>query len=845
MSFPGKFAKLSTAASSHSPIFLRVVRLIYSKEVRILMESVWQDIRFCVRMLLKSPIFTVVVVLTLAFGIGANSAIFTVINAVLLQPLPFEKPAELMFVHDKTPAFQMTSITYLNYLDWRNQTQTFEGLAASRLATVTLSGMGEPERIGVRLATANFFQLLRVKPLLGRLYRPDEDKPGAAPVIVLTYQSWKNRFAGAMDILGKTITLNSEIYTIIGVLPQEFQYFQSVDGCIPLHPWAATLPDDRSWRPNLYALGRLKPGTTIQEVQAEFDVISRQLEEKYPETNKGSQALVVPLTEMVVRGVRPSLLIMLAAVALVLLIACANVANLFLARASSRSKEIAIRSACGASRGRIIRQLVTESLLLGLVGGGVGLLVAHWGVEFLVKFALPSLPRAAGVRIDLQVLGFTLLLSIGTGLLFGLVPAFQVARIDLRESLNDEAKGSTASAQQQRLRSLLVISEVSLALVLLIGTGLMIKSFFRLQQVAPGFPTTNLLIVDAPMTEKVYARPEQRLAVADQILERLTALPDVKSVSLTTHPPLSGSGLMFHFNIEGRPPKDTTEYTMAAYRSITPNFFETMGMPILQGKVFSDLDSIERPRVVILNATMARTYFPNDNPLGKRIQLGAYPDPKEPWMEVIGIVGDIRQYLEEPVMPEFYVPYAQDPMPTISIIARTRTEPTKLIPQIRSFLREVDRTLPMAKPRTMDEIIQWAVVQPRNRTILISIFAGVALLLSAIGVYGVMAYSVSQRIYEIGIRVALGAQERDIFALILGQAMSLAFIGIGFGLASSLALTQFLRSFLFNVTSTDPATFVATSILLFSVAILASFLPARKAAKTEPMVAIRFDALDS
>ncbi len=844
MSFPGKFAKLSSSTSSHSSTFLRVVRFISSKEVRILMESVWQDIRFCVRMLLKSPIFTVVVVLTLAFGIGANSAIFTVINAVLLQPLPFEKPAELMFVHDKTPAMPITSITYLNYVDWRDQTQVFESLGVTRLATVTLSGMGEPERISIRMATANFFQLLRIKPLLGRLYTPEEDRPGAPPVIVLTYQGWKNRFAGSMEILGKTINLNSEIYTVIGVLPEEFQYFQVVEGCVPLYPWAANLPDDRSWRPNLYALGRLKPGKTIQEGQAEMDVISHQLEEKYPETNKGSRAMVVPLTEMFVRGVRPSLLIMVAAVALVLLIACANVANLFLARASSRSKEIAIRSACGASRGRIVRQLVTESLLLGLVGGAAGLLVANWGVEFLVKFALPNLPRATGVRIDLQVLGFTVLLSIGTGLLFGLVPAFQVAKIDLRESLNDEAKGSTASAQQQRLRSLLVISEVSLALVLLIGTGLMIKSFFRLQQVTPGFPTANLLIVDAPMIEKLYPRPEQRLAVADQIVARLADLPDVKNVSLTTQPPLSGSGLMIHFNIDGRPPKDPTEYTMAAYRSVTPNFFETMGIARLQGRGFSDQDSIERPRVVILNATMARTFFPNDNPLGKRIQLGAYPDPKESWMEVVGIVGDIKQYLEEPVMPEFYVPYAQDPMATISIIARTRNEPTKLIPQIRSLLREVDRTLPMAKPRTMDEIMQWAVVQPRNRTILISIFAGVALLLSAIGVYGVMAYSVSQRIYEIGIRVALGAQERDIFVLILSQAMSLAFIGIGFGLASSLALTQFLRSFLFNVTSTDPATFVGTSVLLFSVAIVASFLPARKAAKTEPMVAIRFDAMD-
>ena len=808
------------------------------------MATLLQDLRYAFRLLGKSPGFTAIAVLTLALGIGANTAIFTVVNAVLLRPLGFRDPSRVVLVAEKS-AYPTVSTSYENYIDWRDQSHSFDSLEATRGATITLTGAGEPERLNVRMATAPLFPLLGVNAILGRTFLAEEDHAGGSPVVVLGYGVWQRRFGGSHDILGKSITLDSRPYTVVGVLPRGFELLQPADVFLPFTPWAKTLPDDRNWHPGIFAIGRLKAGISREQARTEMVGITKRLEEQYPIYNTGTSADVVDLQEQLVKGVRPALLLLLGAVAAVLLIACVNVANLLLARAASRGREVAIRTSMGASRWRVTRQLITESLLLSLAGGALGLLFAWASLGPLLKLSATSVPAVFAVGLDRRVLFFTLLVSLVTGLLFGIVPALRTAKLDLRETLNEGSRGSTAGPGHHRIRGALVAAEIAMAMLLLVGAGLLLRSFSRLQDVPPGFQADHLLVADLPLSLTAYAKPEQRFEFFDRVVGRAKSLPGVRSAGAASFLPVSGGGGLLHFNIAGRPPKSPHDYTATGYRTITPNYFETLGMPLEQGRFFTAADTEKAPAVVVINAAMARTYFPGENPLGKRLQVGATPEPDVPWMEVVGVVGDVRQGLDLDPKAEMYLPYRQAdqilPVFQLSIVLRTATDPMLQASALRSALAEIDPNQPLVKVRTMEENMAATVAQPRFRTWLIGIFAALALILAAVGVYGVMSYTVTQRTSEIGIRVTLGAQPEDVFRIVVGEGLRLALAGVGVGILAALALTRLLQSFLYGVSAYDPLTFAGVAVILTIVAVAASFFPARRATLVDPLVALRYE----
>jgi len=808
------------------------------------MATLLQDLRYAIRLLGKSPAFAAIAVLTLALGIGANTAIFTVINAVLLRPLGFRDPSRVVLVAEKSP-YPTLSTSYENYVDWRAQSHSFESLEATRGATIALTGAGEPERLNLRMATAPLFSLLGVNATLGRTFLAEEDRAGGAPVAVLSYGLWQRRFGGSRDILGKSITLDSQPCTIVGVLPSGFELLQPADVFLPFTPWAKTLPDDRNWHPGIFVIGRLKDGISREQARTEMVGITKRLEEQYPIYNTGISADVVNLQEQLVQGVRPALLLLLGAVAAVLLIACVNVANLLLARAASRGREVAIRTSMGATRWRVTRQLITESLLLSLVGGALGLLFAWASLGPLLKLSATSVPAVFAVGLDRWVLSFTLVVSVLTGLLFGIVPALRTAKLDLRETLNEGSRGSTSGPGHHRIRGALVAAEIAMAMLLLVGSGLLLRSFSRLQDVPPGFQADHLLVGDLPLSLGTYAKPEQRFQFFDRLVERAKSLPGVRSAGAASFLPVSGGGGLLHFNISGRPPKSPHDYTAAGYRTITPNYFETLGMPLVQGRFFTAADTEKAPAVVVINAAMARTYFPGENPLGKRMQIGATPESDVPWMEVVGVVGDVRQGLDLDPKAEMYLPYRQAdqllPVFQLSIVLRTAADPMLEASALRGALAEIDPNQPLVRVRSMEENMAATVAQPRFRTWLIGIFAALALVLAGVGVYGVMSYTVTQRTSEIGIRVTLGAQPEDVFRIVVGEGLRLALAGVGVGILAALALTRLLQGFLFGVSAYDPLTFGAVAMILTSVAVAASFFPARRATLVDPMVALRYE----
>jgi len=806
------------------------------------MATLLQDLRYAIRLLGKSPGFTAIAILTLALGVGANTAIFTVVNAVLLRPLGFRDPSRVVLVAEKS-AYPTVSTSYQNYVDWRDQSHSFESMEATRGTTITLTGSGEPERLNARMATAPLFSLLGVNAILGRTFLSEEDRAGGAPVVVLGYGLWQRRFGGARDILGRSITLDSQPYTVVGVLPSGFEFLQPADIFLPFTPWAKTLPDDRNWHPGIFPIARLREGISREQARTEMVGITKRLEEQYPIYNTGTSADVVDLQEQLVKGVRPALLLLLGAVAAVLLIACVNVANLLLARAASRGREVAIRTSMGASRWRVTRQLITESVLLSLAGGVLGLLFAWASLGPLLKLSATSLPAVFAVSLDRWVLFFTLAVSLVTGLLFGIVPALRTAKLDLRETLNESSRGSTAGPGHHRIRGALVAGEIAMAMLLLVGAGLLLRSFSRLQDIPPGFQAGHLLVADLPLSLTAYAKPEQRFQFFDRIVERVKSLPGVRSAGAASFLPVSGGGGLLHFNIYGRPPKSPHDYIATGYRTTTPNYFETLGMPLAEGRFFTAADTEKAPAVVVINATMAKTYFPGENPLGKRLQVGATPESDVPWMEVVGVVGDVRQGLDLDPKAEMYLPYRQAdqllPVFQLSIVLRTATDPMLQASALRSALAEIDPNQPLVRVRTMEENMAATVAQPRFRTWLIGIFAGLALILAGVGVYGVMSYTVTQRTSEIGIRVTLGAQPEDVFRIVVGEGLRLALTGVGAGMLGALALTRLLRSFLYGVSAYDPLTFVGVALILTLVAVAASFFPARRATLVDPMVALR------
>jgi putative ABC transport system permease protein len=808
------------------------------------MFKLLQDVRYAVRLLAKSPGFTAIAILTLALGIGANTAIFSVVNGVLLRPLPFGDPSRLVLIAEKS-SFPVISTSYENYLDWRDQSHSFESMEATRGGAITLTGAGDPERLNVRMVTAGLFSMLGINARVGRTFLPEEDRAGGTPVALLSYGLWQRRFGGSQEIIGKAINLDAQPYTVVGVLPSGFQILQPADIFLPFMPWAKTLPVDRNWHPGIIPLARLKSGVSREQARVEMVGITKRLEQQYPDYNTGTSADVVGLQDQIVQNSRPALLLLLGAVSFVLLISCVNVANLLLARAASRGREVAIRTALGAGRVRVIRQLLTESVLLSLAGGLLGVLMASAALGPLLKLAAGSVPQGAPIGLDPWVLAFTAGVSLLTGLLFGIVPAMRTAKLDLREALNEGSRGSTAGPGQHRLRGVLVAMEIALAMLLLVGSGLLLRSFSRLQEVPPGFQPDHLLVADIPLSQTAYAKPENRYQFFDRLVERARTLPGVRSAAAASFLPVSGGGSVIHFNIAGRPPKSPHEFVAAGYRTITPNYLETLGVPLLQGRLFTHADNEKSPAVVAINATMAHTFFPNENPLGKRLQLGALPDQQVPTMEIVGVVGDVRPGLGIDPQAEMYLPYRQAdlvlPVFQLSVVMRTAGDPTLQTSALRSALAEIDPNQPLVRVRTMEENMATTVAQPRFRAWLIGIFAALALVLAAVGVYGVMSYTVTQRTSEIGVRVTMGAQPQDVFRIIVGEGLRLALVGVGVGLVTALALTRLLRSFLFGISAYDPLTFVGVSLLLTLVAVAASFFPARRATLVDPLVALRYE----
>ncbi|MFZ0063159.1 MAG: ABC transporter permease [Pyrinomonadaceae bacterium] len=812
------------------------------------METFINDLRYGIRSLLKHPGFAAVAVITLALGIGANTAMFSVINGVLLRPLPYQEPERLVTIWEESPERDMLQmpVSIANLRDWAEQSQTLDQISAYTFSNLNLTGTGEPVQLAAVRVSANLFPLVGATPMLGRTFLPEDDKDGAGRVVVLSHATWKNRFASNPKIIGQAVTINNQTHTVVGVMPANFQFpvgfgymGKVLNDPIDLYvPIAAPSEEAARGHYSFFAIGRLKPGATLSQAQAEMTGIERRLEQQYPDTNTGIGVRLVSTQEQTVKEIRPALLVLLGAVAFLLLIACANIANLLLARSAARQKEFAIRAALGASRLRVLRLLLTESVLLSLVGGALGLLFAVWGTAALSALAPDNIPRLNEVGMDGRVFGFTLATSLLTGIVFGLVPAIQASKPDLNEALKEGSRGSMGSGSGKRTRSILVAVEVALSLVLLIGAGLMIKSFIRLQQTHLGFNTENLLTMGLTLSESRYPEDQQQVAFFQRTLEQVRALPGIQSAGVTTGLPLTLSLSGSDFRVEGQPEPEAGKEMIINTRSVSPGYFSTLGISLLKGRDFSDRDKSEAPAVAIVNQDLVRTYFPNEDPIGKRITF----TDGESWLSVVGVIGDVKQLsLGSHAKPEVYFPFLQAASPSMSLVVRTTTSPLSQVAAVKGQIREIDKDLPIEDPNTMQQLLAESVSGPRFNMLLLTVFAVVALVLALVGIYGVMSYTVTQRTHEIGIRVAVGAQSSDVFRMVMGHGMFLALIGVAFGLAGALALTRLMTTMLFGVEPNDPLTFAGIAVLVIAVALVACYLPGRRATKVDPLVALRYE----
>jgi putative ABC transport system permease protein len=800
------------------------------------------DIRYALRNLLRRPTFTLIAVVTLALGIGANTAIFSAVNALLLKPLPFPELDRVVAVWDKLPSrgVMHNEVAVANYLDWQSQTQSFEQLALYRWWNANLTGIDPPERIQGFLVTANFLDVTGIKPIMGRTFSPEENQPGKDQVAVITHSLWQRRFGGDPNILNKTITINSVVRTIIGVMPERFNFPKGAEVYAPLALTPELIKNRGSH--GYYVIGRLKSSASINSAQAEIDNIMARLEQQFPETNKGWGATVFPLVADAVRTYDTALWVMMAAVGFVLLIACANVANLMLARASGRQREIALRTALGASRWRIVRQLLTESVIVALIGGALGVLIGYWGVDAL-RAANPAdaakyAPGWYQLGINANVLLFTLGLSLVSGIVFGLAPALQMSKPNLNSSLKEGTRGTTSTSH--RLRSSLVVFEVALSLVLLVGAGLLIRSFLSLLRTDPGFNPDHVLTMNLVLPMAKYKEEPARAAFYENLLNRVKAQPGVQSAAFVNYVPLGGSNSSDSYLVEGEPePAPGQEHT-GRYRVATPDYFRTMEISIVRGRAFTEQDKAGALPVVIVNETLARQHWPGQDPLGKRIRFYG-PLDKAPWMEVVGVIKDVKHELNIPVEPEYYLPHAQDAWPGMVLVARTSVDPASLSAALRQQVWAIDKDQPVFDVKTMYEVRSSSVALYSFSSVMLGIFAGVALALAAVGIYGVMAFAVTQRTQEIGIRMALGARTADVLRLVVNNGMKLALLGIVLGLAGSWALTRFIEKLLVGVQPTDLLTFSLVSVCLLVAAFVACYLPARRATKVDPLVALRYE----
>jgi putative ABC transport system permease protein len=802
-------------------------------------DNLLRDVTYSLRVLLKNYAFTIVVVLTLALGIGANTAIFSFANGILLRPLPYPQ-SDRLAVLDETAlkrGIDSMSVSYPNYLDWREQNKVFEDIGiyfqTSRFA---LSGAGEPVEVRGSYISHGLFEILRTSPQLGRTFTANEDRPEEEWVVILGHNLWQRNFGGDPNIVGRQIMLNSHARTVVGVMPPGFRFPDVAELWAPLAltPKTFTRTDH-----GLSSIARLKDGVSFQEAQAEMNNIAARIEQQNPVTNEGLGVKVMSLHDTLTGDYRQALLILLGVVGCVLLVACVNVANLMLARASARQKEFALRAALGASRWRIMRQLLVESLVLSLIGGVVGFVLSIWALRLLLTAIPGELPFWMNFGIDLRVLGFTAAITLLTGLLFGAAPALQTSRVDLNDTLKEGGRGS--SGVRSRVRSLLVVAEIALSLVVLVGAGLMIQSFLRLKHVNIGLNAHNVLTASVSLPRAKYKEEDQRATFYKQLLERVRNLPGVEAASATATLPLGGGGWGRSLTVEGFPVLSVGQAPMIQHTVVTPGYFRTMGIPLLAGRDFNDADAKDSPNVTIIDERLAREYWPNESPIGKRVRFGP-PEDNEPWHTIVGVVGSVRhQRIQEDTRKSVYLPHQKIPVGGLALVVRTTSSPRELTGAIRREVGQLDPDLPVSEVATMEEVVAESIWQPRLYATLFAAFAGGALLLALIGIYGVMAFLVQTRTHEIGVRMALGASTRDVFKLIVGRGMKLTAVGVLIGVGGAIALTRLMHSLLFNTSTTDPVTFILISLLLSVAAFLACYLPARRAAKVDPLIALRYE----
>jgi predicted permease len=824
------------------------------------METLLQDLRFAGRTLLKRPAFTLIAILTLALGIGANTALFSVVDSVLLAPLPFAHPERLTIVWASNPGLarkvglpDKLPVSPGTFYDWKTA-KSFEKLAMFSSDRVSLTGAGEPEQLGAVDVSGELFQVLGTPALVGRTLLPEDDDKGKRTTVLLSHDLWRRRFGGDRGIVGRAIRIDGVPLTVVGVMPPGFAFPRG--GEMPHGFGFAARPDvwlpmalppegrqNRGNRGNL-AVGLLEPGVAIAEAQAELSAIADRVGKAFPESDGGWRNRIEPLRQALVGDIRPALLILLAAVGLVLLIACVNVANLLLAQAAARQKEIAVRTALGAGRGRMVRQLLTESALLALLGGGLGLLLAHWGLRGFAVWIPDDVPVAREIALDPWILLFTLGVTLLTGALAGLVPAFQMTRPDLAESLREGTRAGSGSSRSGRTRGALVIVETALAVLLVVGAGLLIRSFARLTSVDAGFRPQGTLALQVVLPESKYPDLPERWAFARAVLERLRALPGVTAAGVVSNLPLSGDENIEGLVFEGRPrPRNPGDIPLADFRQASPGYFEAMGIPKVRGRLFALADTADAPQVAVIDETLARTYWPGEDPIGKRLRFGLQDDPHpRPWVTVVGIVGNVRNSaLHVEPRPQVYVPSAQTSYGGLNFVLRAERDPRSLIQEARAAVFAVDRDQPVAEVHTMEQVVSQSMAGRRFNMVLLGAFAGLALLLAAVGIYGITAYSVAQRTREMGLRMALGAQRGSVLGLVLREAGALALIGLGAGLALAFAATRVMASLLYGVGATDPATFASVAAALALVSLAAAWVPGRRATQVDPIVAMRAD----
>ena len=812
------------------------------------MANFGQDVRYGLRVLRKNPGFTAVAALTLALGIGANSALFSVVNGVLLNPLPFPSPDELVAVYSRTGTFEESSISYPNFLDWQKDNHSFAYLGAFRADDFNLTGVGEPERLHAHMISAEFFPALGLTQLLGRNFRPEEDRAGAGPVAILSDGIWKRKFGSSREVLGTSITLNGKVYTVIGVAPGGITGLSPSDVYVPIGQWSDPTFRDRRIGMGMNSIGRLRPGMSLEQARADMSRVAENLAAAYPEADKGSGVTLVPLKTDVVGDVRGILLVLLGAVSFVLLIACANVANLLLARSTGRAREFAIRAALGAGPARVVRQLLTESVLLGIAGGLIGLALAKLGTKVILAALPDTLPRTEEISLDSHVLLYTFGLSLLTGIAFGLVPALKALRPDLHETLKEGGRG--ASGARHRAQGVFVAIEMAMAVVLLIGAGLMIRTLSALWNVNPGFDASNVLTFEISSTSDPSVTADQLRAKYRATLRQLQGVPGVRSVSLLGGSlPMTGDSEV-PFWREGQPrPEHENEMTFALFYLVNPDYHRTMHIPVLQGRSFTDQDNEHAPAVALIDANFARKFFPNEDPIGKRINLGLI----EMQPEIVGVVGHVQHWglgarEHENLDAQLYLPVWQIPDKFWTLlagggqyVARTVGSPTGLPTSMRQAVESVDSSAVVYDVRPMEEIVARSISTQRLTMLLLTVFSGLALALSAIGIYGVIAYLTGQRTHEIGVRVVLGASREDVLRIVLGQGMRMTLIGVAIGIAAAFGLTRLITRMIYGVGATDLPTFAGVAVLLSAVALAACYLPARRATQVDPMVALRYE----